>query len=92
MLEGLAAMKVYVDDIIIWGSTAIERSGMIARANNVNLNKAKRQFQTAEIKYLGERLTSKGILPDESTIQAVVRMTKSKRYKRNSKDVRHVAT
>lgn len=68
---------LYVDDIIVLGrsekhhmenlKTVFER----CRKFNLKLNPEKCQFFKHEIVYLGHKCTNKGILPDESKIEAV---------------------
>lgn len=54
MLESLAGGKVYIDNIVIWGSNATDHpEGLrkilgIVRANNLKLNKDKCLFQKTE--------------------------------------------
>lgn len=75
---------LYVDDIIVLGkndkhhienlTTVFER----CRKYNLKLNPEKCQFFKHEITYLGHKCTDKGILPDETKLEAVKKYPRPK--------------
>lgn len=89
-------MKFCIDGIIICGWNSAEQQEQLkkvlhlARSNNLKLNKDRSQFQTTEKKYLGNQMTSKGILPANSMVQLMMNMPKPEDKKRNSKITRNV--
>ncbi|XP_064410442.1 uncharacterized protein K02A2.6-like [Latimeria chalumnae] len=80
MLDGVEGVKVYIDDILIWGATEsehderLERVLQIARNNGLKLNKMKCQFKKTELLYLGEIISHAGVKPDPAKVQAIERM------------------
>uniref|UniRef100_A0A8C6LCJ1 ribonuclease H n=1 Tax=Nothobranchius furzeri TaxID=105023 RepID=A0A8C6LCJ1_NOTFU len=80
ILEGLDGVRVYVDDIIIWGATVEQHNERLVRvlqrirANGLKLNKAKCQFGVREIVFLGDQLSGAGVKPDDRKIKAILEM------------------
>lgn len=80
MLEGLEGVRCYVDDVVIWGSTQQEHNERLKkvlqriRENGLKLNRVKCQFGVKEITFLGDKLSTKGIEPDEKKIKAILSM------------------
>ncbi|XP_063055929.1 uncharacterized protein K02A2.6-like [Engraulis encrasicolus] len=80
MLEGLEGVRCYIDDVVIWGSTLQEHNERLAKVlhrisdNGLKLNRAKCQFGVQEVTFLGDKLSSEGIEPDERKIQAILSM------------------
>lgn len=80
MLEGLEGVRCYVDDVVIWGSTQEEHNERLkkvlqrVRGNGLKLNRVKCQFGVQEITFLGDKLSAKGIEPDEKKIKAILSM------------------
>ena len=72
--------EIIVDDILIWGSTVEEHDrkleAVLRRAKEVNLqlNPNKCRFRVKEVCYIGHVLTSAGLKPDMSKIQAISEM------------------
>lgn len=87
MLEGLEGVRCYVDDVVIWGSTLQEHNQRLSkvlqriRENGLKLNRAKCQFGVQEITFLGDKLSEKGIAPDEKKIKAILSMPHPKTKK-----------
>ncbi|CAK1585173.1 unnamed protein product [Parnassius mnemosyne] len=77
------------DDLLIYGSSKKEHDERLklvldrCRKVNLKLNKNKCKFGLEEIRYLGHRITKKGLYPDNSHITAITNMPKP----RNKKDV-----
>ncbi|KAK7933984.1 hypothetical protein WMY93_004880 [Mugilogobius chulae] len=80
MLEGLEGVRCYVDDVIIWGSTLQEHNERLnnvlqrIRENGLKLNRVKCQFGVQEITFLGDKLSVRGVEPDEKKIKAILSM------------------
>uniref|UniRef100_A0A0S7EQV5 ribonuclease H n=1 Tax=Poeciliopsis prolifica TaxID=188132 RepID=A0A0S7EQV5_9TELE len=80
IIEGLNGVRVYIDDIIIWGSTVQEHNDRLRRVmerirkNGLKLNKNKCEFCVKEILFLGDKLSGRGVQPDEDKIQAILKM------------------
>ena len=68
------------DDIIIWGTSKNElrdRTCKVFEAlskSGLKLNKAKCQFEMTEIKFLGHKISEKGIEADPQKVVAVIEM------------------
>lgn len=75
IIEGLDGVWVYVDDIIIWGSTVQEHNERLTRVlerkYGLKLNKSKRQFGVQEIVFLGDQLSAQGVQPDQEKVNAI---------------------
>lgn len=80
MIEGLEGVRVYVDDIILWGSTMDQHNERLHKVlqrvqkYGLKLNRAKCQFGVTEITFLGDKLTADGIEPDKDKIRAIQEM------------------
>ena len=80
LFENLEGVEVVVDDILVWGSTLQEHDKRLeevlkqVRRSNLKLNKDKCKFRQSEVTYLGHLLTSKGMKPDPSKVNAVTEM------------------
>ncbi|KAK2143360.1 hypothetical protein NP493_4554g00000 [Ridgeia piscesae] len=79
-LEDFEGVSVYMDDIIVWGSTEAEHDERLEktleRLTQVGLvlNVDKCYFRQAELPYLGEVVTQDGVKPDPEKVQAVTDM------------------
>nr|XP_054765813.1 uncharacterized protein K02A2.6-like [Lytechinus pictus] len=78
ILAGLPGVQCYLDDIIVYGK---DRSEHDKHLNNVlkklqdaglRLNPSKCQFYLSELSYLGHCVSSKGLSPDDSHVQAIL--------------------
>ncbi|KAI7810790.1 hypothetical protein IRJ41_006595 [Triplophysa rosa] len=80
MIEGIQGVRVYMDDIILWGSTIEQHNERLmevlqrVQKYGPKLNKEKCQFGVKEITFLGDKLLERGVEPDQSTIQAILNM------------------
>ena len=79
-LDGLDGVRCVADDIIIWAGDEIEHDSrlrkLLQRCKDVGivLNKDKCRFLMKEIAFLGHIVTSSGLKPDPSKIEAIVNM------------------
>ncbi|KAL1264137.1 hypothetical protein QQF64_004492 [Cirrhinus molitorella] len=82
MIEGIQGVRVYVDDIILWGSTIEQHNERLmevlqrVQRNGLKLNKEKCQFGVKEITFLGDKLSEGGVQPDQSKTEAILNMPK----------------
>ena len=76
-LEDLDGVCVYMDDIIVWGSTIEQHDERLEKAVKklvqigLRLNKDKCYFRQPELLYLGEVVTAQGVKPDPAKVQAI---------------------
>ena len=76
-LEDGEGVSVYMDDIIVWGSTVEEHdehlTETLQKLSEVGLvlNLDKCVFRQTELSYLGEVITSDGVKPDPNKVQAI---------------------
>ena len=79
-LEGLEGVRCIADDVLIWGCTDGEHDKRIRLflqrccELGLALNKDKCRFGLREIPFLGHVVSSSGLKPDPSTIDAIVKM------------------
>lgn len=84
IIEGLDGERVYVDDLVVWGSTQkqhdtrLEKTLRRIQEYGVKLNTDKCQFSVSEIKFLGDKITTAGVEPDEVKVKAIHDMEKPK--------------
>lgn len=77
IIEGLDAVRVYADDVIMWGSTLQEHNVRLTkvleriRKYGLKLNKSKCQFGVQEIVFPGDKLSAHGIQPDQEKVDAI---------------------
>uniref|UniRef100_A0AAV2J0Y9 ribonuclease H n=1 Tax=Knipowitschia caucasica TaxID=637954 RepID=A0AAV2J0Y9_KNICA len=70
MFDGVEGVGVFLDDVVIWGTTRAEHDERLAKVMEkakqagLKLNKQKCQFGVSEITYLGDKLSAAGIQPD----------------------------
>lgn len=82
IIEGLDGVRVYVDDIIAWGSTVQEHNERLTKVMEriqkygLKLNKSKYQFGAQEIIFLGDKLSAQGVQPDQEKINAIQGMSR----------------
>ena len=78
--EDIDGADAIVDDILIWGKDVTEHNKRLeqvlqrVRDINLKLNTEKSIVQTDEVTYIGHILSSKGIKPDPSKVQAITEM------------------
>ena len=79
ILDGITSITNSQDDILVWADNdkqLEERTIEVfdaTRANGMKLNPSKCRFHLSEL-FLGHNITSKGILPDDSNIKAIINM------------------
>lgn len=82
MMEGLAGTRVYMDDIIVWGTTTEEHD---IRLNCVKeriakygllMNWEKCDIRKKQITFIGEVLSADGIRPNPDRITAILQMVR----------------
>ena len=77
IVQGLQGVRVYIDDIITWGSTQQEHDrnlfALLQRLSEAGLvlNFEKCEFRVKELTYLGEVISETGCKPDPAKIQAI---------------------
>jgi len=82
VFEGLEGVRVYIDDVVIWGRSQTEHDVRLSRAlervqqHRLQLNKDKCEFSKAHITFLGEKLSSDGTRPDPERVEVIRRLTK----------------
>lgn len=89
VLLGLQGFKcfIYMDDIVVYGDTLIAHNKKLTeilerlRQHELKLQPSKCNFLQKEIVFLGHKITSEGIKPDEAKIQAVKNFPSPKNYK-----------
>lgn len=75
---------IYFDDLIITGSTEQEHDDVLrlvlerAKKYNIKFNKAKIQFKSRQVKFMGQLFSGNGIEPCESYIKAIADMPRPK--------------
>ena len=80
IIESLEGVRVYIDDIIVWGSTLQEHNHRLIKVMEriqkfgLKLNRAKCEFAVKEIIFLGDKLTAQGVQPDKDKIKAILDM------------------
>jgi len=80
LIEGLEGVRVYIDDLVVWGSTLQEHNQRLVkvmervRAHDLKLNQKKCQFGVTEITFLGDKLSAKGVEPHPAKVQALLDM------------------
>ncbi len=77
IIEGV---RVYVDDIVLWGSTIEQHNKRLmevlqrVQKYGLKLNKDKCHFGDKDIMFLGDKLSEVGVEPDKSKVQAILKM------------------
>ena len=76
--DGIQQVETDIDDILIWGQKdedhdfqlirCLEKAQKIGITMNIN----KCQFKAEELVYLGHKLTSNGVEPDEEKIRSII--------------------
>ena len=80
ILEGVEGARVYVDDVVVWGSTLEQHNERLMKVlqnikkHGLKLNRAKCQFGVTEITFLGDKLSSAGIEPDIRKVKDILDM------------------
>ncbi|XP_061129807.1 uncharacterized protein K02A2.6-like [Syngnathus typhle] len=80
MIEGLDGTRVYIDDLVVWGKTQqqhderLEKLFQRVKKHGLKLNRDKCLFGVKEMTFLGDKVTSEGVEPDQSKVQAILDM------------------
>lgn len=80
IIEGIEGVRVYVDDIILWGYTLEQHNDRLIKVlqsiqkYGLKLNRVKCQFGVKEITFLGDKLSEAGVDPDKSKVKAILEM------------------
>lgn len=91
MIEGVEGIHVYMDDIVLWGTTLQQRNERLIRVlqriqqYGLKLNRAKCEFCVKEITFLGDKLSEAGV---QSKLKAILEMPRPEDTKRCVKNVR----
>ncbi|XP_057662269.1 uncharacterized protein K02A2.6-like [Diorhabda carinulata] len=84
---GILGNKVFIDDLIISGTTEHEHDKILdkvlntARINGITFNREKFQFKRKEVKILGFKVSEKGIEIDPGRIEAILKLEDPKNKK-----------
>jgi transposase InsO family protein len=77
ILQGLPHVCIYIDDILVTGSTTDEHlhnlEEVLTRLENANarLKRKKCEFMLPSVEYLGHRISAKGLQPTDAKVQAI---------------------
>lgn len=78
IIEGLEGIRVYIDDLIVWGSTlALHNERLLnllkrIQLSGLKLNESKCQFRfSTEITFLGDKLSGGWVEPNHSKVQDI---------------------
>lgn len=77
LVAGLEGVVVYLDDVMVWGSTQEEHDIRLVnllnrfKEYNVRLNEDKCKYNADELEFLGHNLSAAGVKPTESRVRAV---------------------
>ena len=80
LFECETGVKVFMDDIVVWGRTREEHDARLKRAlatvrrSGLKLNEKKCVFGVTELTYLGEKLTHQGVKPDPDKVAGICNM------------------
>jgi len=80
LFEGIDGVKSVHDDIIVWGRNLSDHDEHLraaltkAREVGLKLNLKKCRFRAKEITFLGDKITSNGVLPDPKKVEAINNM------------------
>ena len=76
--RNMKGVETVMDDFLIWGKTLEQHDRHLKKCLDrlkdfgLTLNQDKCEVRLTEIKYLGDKLTQNGILPDEKKISAIL--------------------
>ena len=79
-MEGLEGVRVYMDDIIVWGKSSEEHDVRLntvrerIKKYNLLMNWEKCQLRKTEIVFIGEVLSKSGVRPSPDQIEAIANM------------------
>ena len=79
-LDGLEGVRCIADDVIVWGRSNEEHDARVSlflqRCSEIgiSLNKEKCRFGLSEIPFMGHVVSNKGLKPDPSKVEAILKM------------------
>ena len=79
-LDGLANTRCIVDDIIVWGRNDAEHDANVrsllqaCKDKGISLNEKKSRIGLNEVPFLGHIISNRGLKPDPSKIEAILKM------------------
>lgn len=77
VLKGLTGVKVFIDDVLVYGSTTEEHdtrlNALLSRLeeHGLTINKAKCEFGQTMVRFMGHQLSENGILPTNDKVSAI---------------------
>ncbi len=80
LFDDIAGVKVYVDDLIVYGTSRHEHDARLkqvlerAQKSGLVLNADKCEYRVSQIKYLGEIISDEGVRPDPEKVEAITHM------------------
>ncbi|KAK3732304.1 hypothetical protein QZH41_007808 [Actinostola sp. cb2023] len=80
LFQDLSGVETDIDDILVWGRTReehderLEKTLQRARESNLKLNPDKCKIRRSEVLYIGHVLTTDGVKPDVSKLEAITSM------------------
>ena len=87
--DEISQVETDIDDILVWGKEEADHDHYLikclekAKKIGMTLNINKCQFKSSELVYLGQKLTSNGIEPDEGKIRSYVTYQKQQHHWEN---------
>ena len=82
MFENIEGVRVYIDDIIVWGSTEAEHDKRLAEVQQhiehygLQLNTDKCMYRNDSVTVLDDVLSADGIRPSDDKIEVIMNMQK----------------
>lgn len=77
VLKGLKGVKVFIDDVLVYGSSKEEHDVRLKAVlnrlteNGLTINEAKCEFGQPTVKFMGHQLSENGILPTDEKVSAI---------------------
>lgn len=77
VLKGLKGVKVFIDDVLVYGATKEEHDLRLKavldrlKENGLTINEAKCEFGQPMVKFMGHQLSEDGILPTNEKVSAI---------------------
>ena len=78
--EDLEGVETDIDDILVWGTTIEEHDcrlhATLEQVEHIGMtmNPEKYKFRMTKVTYLGHKLTREGVKPDQSKVNAILKM------------------
>ena len=80
MFENIEGVRVYMDDILVWGANHKEHKERLDQVKariikyGLIMNWAKCELERKEVVFIGEKLNKKGLSPSDERIEAIANM------------------